>query len=64
MVSVQCLVRARERERGGRGALSKTRAYTISIFPADGLGNIGYPMVHWSAEVSRPPANSGPPLLP
>lgn len=28
------------------------RAYTISIFPEDGLGSIGYPVVHWSTEVS------------
>lgn len=57
------LVRATERERGGRGALSKTHPYTVSIFPADGLGSIGYPMVHWSAEVSRPPASPCPRLL-
>lgn len=56
------VVRATVRERGGRGALSKMRSYTVSIFPADGLGSIGYPMVHWSAEVSRPLASPWPPV--
>lgn len=44
--TVEIANEATERERSDYCSLSKPRdrAYTISIFPVDGLGSIGYPV--------------------